>query len=88
MREFNKPLVLRSMILGEPGPNDIVVRVKAEGICGRDLVIWRGGFRNLKPPLILGHEIFGEVDGRAVGVFGAITDGTCPYCRLVRRIYA
>ncbi|WP_243678222.1 alcohol dehydrogenase catalytic domain-containing protein [Vulcanisaeta distributa] len=41
--------------------------MKAEGICGRDLVIWRGGFRNLKPPLILGHEIFGEIDGRAVG---------------------
>ncbi|MGC8606850.1 MAG: alcohol dehydrogenase catalytic domain-containing protein [Vulcanisaeta sp.] len=81
LREFNKPFSIEEYDIGEPGPNDVVVKVRAEGICGRDLVIWRGGFRNLKPPLILGHEIFGELNGRAVGVFGAITDGTCPYCR-------
>ena len=81
LREFNKPFSIEEFDIGEPGPGDVVVRVKASGICGRDLVIWRGGFRNLKPPLILGHEIFGEVNGRAVGVFGAITDGTCQYCR-------
>ncbi|MGC8542503.1 MAG: alcohol dehydrogenase catalytic domain-containing protein [Vulcanisaeta sp.] len=81
LREFNKPFNIEEFDVGEPGPNDVIVRVKAEGICGRDLVIWRGGFKNLKPPLVLGHEIFGEVDGRPVGVFGAITDGTCPYCK-------
>ncbi|MFB6470518.1 MAG: alcohol dehydrogenase catalytic domain-containing protein [Vulcanisaeta sp. AZ3] len=81
LREFNKPFSIEEFDIGEPGPNETVVRVKAAGICGRDLVIWRGGFRNLKPPLVLGHEIFGEVNGRAVGVFGAITDGTCQYCR-------
>ncbi len=81
LREFNKPFSIEEYDIGEPGPNDAVVRVRAEGICGRDLVIWRGGFRNLKPPLILGHEIFGELNGKAVGIFGAITDGTCSYCR-------
>ncbi len=81
LKEFNKPFSIEEYDIGEPGPNDAIVRVKAVGICGRDLVIWRGGFKNLRPPLVLGHEVFGEVDGRAVGVFGAITDGTCPYCR-------
>lgn len=81
LREFNKPFNIEEFDIGDPSPNDVVVRVRAEGICGRDLVIWKGGFRNLKPPLILGHEIYGEVDGRAVGIFGAIVDGTCPYCR-------
>ncbi len=50
-------------------------------MCGRDLVIWRGGFRNLTPPLILGHEIFGEHEGKPVGVYGMETCGTCKYCR-------
>lgn len=81
LREFNKPFSIEDIDVGEPGPNDVVVRVKASGICGRDLVIWRGGFRNLKPPLILGHEIYGELNGKPVGVHGAITDGTCEYCR-------
>jgi len=81
LREFKRPFSIEEFDIGEPGSGDVVVKVRASGICGRDLVIWKGGFRNLRPPLILGHEIFGEVDGKAVGVFGAITDGTCPYCR-------
>ncbi len=43
------------------GPSDVLVRVKAEGVCGRDLIDRRGGFRSLKLPVILGHEFAGEV---------------------------
>ncbi|WP_243681153.1 alcohol dehydrogenase catalytic domain-containing protein [Vulcanisaeta souniana] len=50
LREFNKPFNIEEFDIGDPSPNDVVVRVRAEGICGRDLVIWKGGFRNLKPP--------------------------------------
>ncbi|WP_069807395.1 alcohol dehydrogenase catalytic domain-containing protein [Vulcanisaeta thermophila] len=81
LREFNRPFSIEDFDIGEPGPNDVVVRVRAAGVCGRDLVIWRGGFRNLKPPLVLGHEIFGELNGKPVGVHGAIVDDTCEYCR-------
>jgi alcohol dehydrogenase len=59
-------------------PDDwVLVDVKYVGICGRDLVVWKGGFRNLRPPLILGHEIFGFYNGRPVGVFPGIVGERC-----------
>lgn len=45
----------------EPSPGEVLVRVKAEGVCGRDLIDRRGGFRGLPLPVILGHEFAGEV---------------------------
>jgi len=45
----------------ELATGDVLVRVKAEGVCGRDLIDRRGGFRGLKMPVILGHEFAGEV---------------------------
>ncbi|MEB3816860.1 MAG: zinc-binding dehydrogenase [Desulfurococcales archaeon] len=59
-------------------PDDWVeVEVKAVGICGRDIVVWKGGFRNLKTPLILGHEVYGTYNGKPVGVFPAIVPREC-----------
>jgi len=46
------------------GPNDVLVRVRAGGICGSDLHYYQhGGFGTvrLREPMILGHEIAGEV---------------------------
>ncbi len=46
------------------GPADVMVRVRAGGICGSDLHYYRhGGFGavRLREPMILGHEIAGEV---------------------------
>jgi acryloyl-coenzyme A reductase len=45
----------------EPARGEVLVRVKAEGVCGRDLIDRRGGFRGLPLPVILGHEFVGEV---------------------------
>src|SRR5262245_3282120 len=50
------------------GPGEALVRVKAEGVCGRDLIDRRGGFRGLELPVILGHEFAGEVVEVAPGV--------------------
>lgn len=59
-------------------PSDWVpVRVRSVGVCGRDLVVWKGGFPNLRLPLILGHEVFGEHEGRPVGVFPAVRPEEC-----------
>jgi len=59
-------------------PDDWVeVRVRSTGVCGRDIVVWRGGFPNLRPPLLLGHEVFGEYNGEPVGVFPAIVSTRC-----------
>jgi D-arabinose 1-dehydrogenase-like Zn-dependent alcohol dehydrogenase len=52
----------------ELGPGEALVRVKAEGVCGRDLIDRRGGFRGLPLPVILGHEFAGEVLKVAPGV--------------------
>ena len=46
------------------GPRDVKVRIRAGGICGSDLHYFlHGGFGTvrLKQPMILGHEIAGEV---------------------------
>ena len=45
----------------EIGPDDVLVRVRASGVCGRDLIDARGGFPALQLPAILGHEFAGEV---------------------------
>ncbi len=76
LERFNGPFSIREVDLNVR-PNDVVVNVKSVGVCGRDVVVWRGGFRNLRPPLILGHEVFGEVDGRPVAVFPAEVDEYC-----------
>ncbi|MEB3764752.1 MAG: zinc-binding dehydrogenase, partial [Desulfurococcales archaeon] len=62
-------------------PEDWVpVEVKAVGVCGRDLVVWKGGFPNLKPPLVLGHEVFGYYEGRPVTVYPAVPNPVCKDC--------
>ena len=45
----------------EPGTGEVLVRVGAAGVCGRDLIDRRGGFPGMKLPAILGHEFAGEV---------------------------
>ena len=42
----------------EPGPTDAVVKVKACGICSGDVMPW---YIEKKAPLVLGHEISGEI---------------------------
>ena len=68
----------------EPGPGQILLRVRACGVCRTDLHILDGELPEVHPGVIPGHQIVGEVvgDGRRVGVswIGG-TDGTCPYCR-------
>jgi propanol-preferring alcohol dehydrogenase len=68
----------------EPGPGQILLRVRACGVCRTDLHILDGELPEVHPGVIPGHQIVGEVvgDGHRVGVswIGG-TDGTCPYCR-------
>ncbi|MDH5716053.1 MAG: alcohol dehydrogenase catalytic domain-containing protein [Spirochaetia bacterium] len=42
----------------EIGDNDVLIKVKACGICGSDIMEW---YRIKKAPLVLGHELTGEV---------------------------
>src|SRR5204863_1454486 len=77
------------------GPDDVLLKVKAASICGTDLHIykWDGWAQSvIKPPLVFGHEIAGEVvevgaraEGVAVGdlvsVESHIPCGKCYQCR-------
>lgn len=50
-----------------PGPGQVVVEVKAAGICGTDLHIWMDEFKT-KPPVVMGHEFSGRVHAIGEGV--------------------
>jgi acryloyl-coenzyme A reductase len=41
--------------------DDVLVRVRASAVCGRDLIDRRGGMPLMKLPTILGHEFAGEI---------------------------
>ncbi|MHB0877509.1 MAG: NAD(P)-dependent alcohol dehydrogenase [Anaerolineae bacterium] len=78
----------------KPGPGEVLVRVRACGICGSDVHYYldgRIGDTVATEPLILGHEFAGEVAelgdgvtglciGQPVAVEPAISCGTCEMC--------
>jgi 2-desacetyl-2-hydroxyethyl bacteriochlorophyllide A dehydrogenase len=55
-----------------PRGGEVLLRVKAAGICGTDLAIYQGKFdpKRCKPPLIPGHEVCGVVEEIGGGVVG------------------
>jgi 2-desacetyl-2-hydroxyethyl bacteriochlorophyllide A dehydrogenase len=66
--EPGRPLELREIPILEPGPHDVLVRVKAAGICHSD-VHYRAGKSRVHPlPLTLGHEVAGIVEQTGVEV--------------------
>ncbi len=84
----NKDVRLEELPMPKTGPGELLLRTRASGICGSDLMEW---YRVKKAPLVLGHEITGEVvevgagvDGFKVGdrVFSThhVPCGRCRYC--------
>jgi propanol-preferring alcohol dehydrogenase len=68
----------------EPRAGELLLRVRACGVCRTDLHVLDGELPRPKLPLVLGHQIVGEVvgDGRRVGVpWLGWTCGECRYCR-------
>ena len=74
----------------DPGPGEALIRVRACGVCRTDLHIADGELTEPKLPLVLGHQIVGEVVGGgdrfAVGDRVGVpwlgwTCGECRYCR-------
>jgi alcohol dehydrogenase, propanol-preferring len=104
------PNMMRAMVLEEPrtrlkekilpvpspGPQQVLIKVLACGVCRTDLHIVDGELKKPKLPLIPGHEIVGTVvragddvtnfhTGDRVGVpWLGFTDETCRYCRTGR----
>lgn len=61
----NRDVRLEEMPVPAIGPGELLVRVRASGICGSDLMEW---YRVQKAPLVLGHEIAGEIVSAGEGV--------------------
>ena len=43
------------------GPDDLLIQVKAAGICGTDIHILKGEYPFARLPMVPGHEFSGEV---------------------------
>ena len=84
----NKDIRIEEIPAPEIGPGELLIRVEASGICGTDVLEW---YRRDKTPLILGHEIAGEIagvgegltqykKGQKVSASHHVPCGRCDYC--------
>jgi L-iditol 2-dehydrogenase len=84
----NRDVRLQEMPVPQIGAGELLIRTRASGICGSDLMEW---YRIKKAPLVLGHEIAGEVVEVGAGVenfkigdrvFSShhVPCGECRYC--------
>jgi threonine dehydrogenase-like Zn-dependent dehydrogenase len=65
----------------EPGEDEVVLDVQLAGICGSDLHGYRGHPGPRVPPLVLGHEVVGSIDGERYTVYPIAGCGACDRCR-------
>ncbi|MCP3972165.1 MAG: L-threonine 3-dehydrogenase [Rhodobacteraceae bacterium] len=82
----------------EPGPRDVLIKVKKSAICGTDVHIWKWdewSARTVPVPMVVGHEFCGEIVdtgaaaskcriGQRVSGEGHIVCGACRNCRAGR----
>ena len=91
---YSGPLDLKVVEVDTPKINgkELLIKVKACATCGTDAKIFNHGHPRLKPPMIIGHEIAGEIveigsevsgfkNGDRVQVIAAIPCGTCWACK-------
>jgi propanol-preferring alcohol dehydrogenase len=85
------PLVPRELPDPVPGPGQVRLRVRANGVCRTDLHVVDGELPHPKLPLVPGHQVVGVVDAVGAGVDLAVgarvgvpwlgrTCGACRYC--------
>lgn len=82
VQEFGGPLVEAHAETPQPRGNEVLLRVKAAGVCHTDLHLWHGGYdlgggktlslaeRGVKLPLVMGHETVGVVEVVGEDVYG------------------
>ena len=91
---FESPgrIAIQDLPIPEPAAGEVRIRVLGCGVCGTDARIYSGEIHNAEPPVVLGHEIYGRVDGPAETVAGfkvgdpVVVDpfifcGTCDRCK-------
>lgn len=93
LKQFKSDLVLENVDLPKLGPHEVLIKVKACGMCRTDIKIKNGLMdpRIIKLPHIMGHEIAGIVEeigenvvniktGQRVVVYFYETCQSCRYC--------
>jgi acryloyl-coenzyme A reductase len=91
--EFGGPSVLQATVVDAPvcGPDDVLVRIHAAGVCYHDVLSRGGKIPGGRPGRILGHEMAGDIValgshvapgriGERVVVYQRLYCGTCRYC--------
>jgi len=84
----NRDMPVEEMSVPQIGPGELLVRVEASGICGSDVMEW---YRLDRAPLVLGHEIGGQItavgegvekyqEGDRVTAAHHVPCNTCHYC--------
>lgn len=63
-----EPAVVRDIVLDDPGPNEVLIRVVASGVCHTDLTVKNLKGNGMKFPIVLGHEGAGIVEMVGEGV--------------------
>ena len=61
----NHDVRLEEMPVPEIGPGELLLKVEASGLCGSDVMEW---YRIQRAPMVLGHEVSGEVVQVGAGV--------------------
>jgi L-iditol 2-dehydrogenase len=90
LTEYRK-LELQDLPQPNPGPDEVLIRVEACGICGSDVHGYDGSTGRRIPPLVMGHEAAGTVAdvgrnvtgvraGQRVTFDSTVSCGNCFYC--------
>lgn len=88
---IGRPLQMENIPVPTPGETDVLVRIKAAGICHSDVHYWRGTSSVGPLPQTLGHEMAGVIEATGSRVTGIaagdhvcvhylVTCGQCYYC--------
>ena len=85
-------IALKDIAEPQPAPTEVKIAIRAAGICGTDIHIYKDEFPS-RPPVVLGHEVAGEIIETGADIDSGLvgkrvtsetyyyTCGTCMYCR-------
>ncbi|MFE4636228.1 alcohol dehydrogenase catalytic domain-containing protein [Streptomyces sp. NPDC056773] len=79
LRALGKPLEIETRARPVPGPGQVLIRVLAAGLCHTDLHLADGSAVTPPLPIVLGHEIAGEIAEIGPGVTAAPGDRVLAY---------
>lgn len=94
LKEFHKPLAIEEIEMPVPGPDEVLVKVMASGMCVSDVHIQDGVIGSVRLPYTPGHEMAGVVwalgdgaEGKGLKVGQHVVCGidiTCGECKLCK----